>query len=106
MQLHEQGLLSIDDPVSKYIPFPSSLAKDPICIKHILSHTTGIPDLGGSMNAKARTLGRFGEMIPMGDTKDFFLHITEAEHEIDLPPGQVFFYTTIFINVWLISLKK
>jgi CubicO group peptidase (beta-lactamase class C family) len=42
LQLQEQGLLDIDDPVSKYLqgfPYPA------IRIKHLLSHTSGMGDV-------------------------------------------------------------
>lgn len=42
MMLEEQGLLDIDENVSKYIPdYPGG---DLITIKHLLTHTSGIPD--------------------------------------------------------------
>ena len=43
MQLQEDGLLSIDDPLSKFIPdYPDG---DRITIQHLLTHTSGIPNL-------------------------------------------------------------
>ncbi len=46
LKLQEQGRLHIDDPLSKYIPdYPGG---DRILIRHLLTHTSGIPDrLGG-----------------------------------------------------------
>ncbi len=42
-QLQEKKLLSLDDPLSTFISdFPNG---DKICIKHLLSHTSGIPDV-------------------------------------------------------------
>jgi CubicO group peptidase (beta-lactamase class C family) len=42
-QLVEQGKLSYDDPLSKYVPdFPSADAAKKIRIKHLLSHTAGL----------------------------------------------------------------
>ena len=42
MQLHDRGLLSIDDPVSKYMPaFPPG---EKVKIRNLLSHTGGLPD--------------------------------------------------------------
>jgi len=42
MQLHERGLLSVDDPVSKYLAdFPPG---DKVKIRNLLSHTGGLPD--------------------------------------------------------------
>ena len=42
MMLEEKNLLSVDDSLTKYIPdYPNS---DKIKIKHLLTHTSGIPD--------------------------------------------------------------
>ena len=42
-QLAEQGKLSYDDPLSKFIPdFPSAAAAEKIRIKHLLTHTAGL----------------------------------------------------------------
>ena len=44
LQLAEQGLLSLDDPLSKFFPeFQAPFFKD-ITLHHIMSHTSGIPD--------------------------------------------------------------
>ncbi|WP_217620828.1 serine hydrolase, partial [Bacillus sp. GbtcB13] len=42
MQLQEKGLLRTDDPVQNYLEGYSN--GDSITIKHLLSHTSGIPD--------------------------------------------------------------
>lgn len=47
-QLQEQGKLNIDDPVAKYLTFfkvtyPSA-ASQPITIRHLLNHSSGIPN--------------------------------------------------------------
>ena len=44
-QLVEQGKLSFDDPLSKYLPnFRNREAVEKVRVKHLLSHTSGIPD--------------------------------------------------------------
>ena len=48
MQLQEQGLLNIDDPVTDYVPFfeveyPSA-SSEPITIRQLLNHSSGLPD--------------------------------------------------------------
>lgn len=49
-QLVEQGKLSYDDPLSKFVPdFPSPAAAAKIRIKHLLTHTAG---LGSYFNAE------------------------------------------------------
>jgi len=50
LQLHEQGLLHIDDPVADYLPFfdvtyPSA-ESEPITIRHLLNHSSGLPNTG------------------------------------------------------------
>lgn len=45
IQLQEKGLLSVTDPLSKYIPdYPDGKK---ITLHHLLTHTSGIPDLAG-----------------------------------------------------------
>jgi CubicO group peptidase (beta-lactamase class C family) len=46
MQLVEAGKLSLDDPVTKHLSdFPTPIGSDvPITIRHLLTHTSGIPD--------------------------------------------------------------
>ena len=46
LQLHEQGLLDIDDPVADYLPFfevqyPSE-SSETITIRHLLNHSSGL----------------------------------------------------------------
>jgi CubicO group peptidase (beta-lactamase class C family) len=42
-QLVEQGKLSYDDPLAKFVPdFPDSMSAQRIRIKHLLSHTSGL----------------------------------------------------------------
>ena len=45
LQLQEQGRISVSDPVSKYVPgFPNG---DRITLDHLLTHSSGIPDING-----------------------------------------------------------
>lgn len=51
VQLHERGSLNIHDEVSKYLPFfkvqyPSD-DSEKITIRHLLNHSSGLPDLQG-----------------------------------------------------------
>jgi CubicO group peptidase (beta-lactamase class C family) len=55
-QLVEQGKLSYDDPLSRFIPdFPSAAASGKILIKHLLTHTSG---LGSYFNAEFQRSSR------------------------------------------------
>ena len=52
MQLQEMGKLDVQDPLSKYIPdYPNG---DKITIHHLLTHTSGIPNLNPSEYKKNR----------------------------------------------------
>jgi CubicO group peptidase (beta-lactamase class C family) len=67
MMLHEQGKLSLDDPVSKHIPELAGLKTAdgrtvPITIKHLLTHTSGLAELTPQQAAQCRTLE---ETIPL-----------------------------------------
>lgn len=51
MLLVEDGLIRLDDPVQAYLPEFRGGAKDRVTIRHLLTHTSGLPDwveLGGS----------------------------------------------------------
>jgi len=43
LQLHEQGLLQLEDPVTRYLPWFEVQSKyPPITLRHLMSHTAGI----------------------------------------------------------------
>ncbi len=44
MQLAEKGLLGLDDPLRKYVPEYPAKPGPAITIRHLLSHTSGIPE--------------------------------------------------------------
>ncbi|MGH7657341.1 MAG: serine hydrolase domain-containing protein [Gemmatimonadales bacterium] len=44
MQLVEEGLLDLDAPVNRYVPAFTGTGKDAVTIRHLLTHTSGLPD--------------------------------------------------------------
>ncbi len=80
LQLEEQGLLSISDPVATYLPdFPKG---EKITIHHLLSHTSGIPEyfiIDGLDKTKVYTL-------------DDLINLTMNE-ELLFEPGEKFAYS-------------
>jgi len=66
MMLQEEGKLSIDDPVAKYIPEFASL-KTPsgkpanLTLRHLLTHTSGLEEVPKDVMHRARTLA---ELMP------------------------------------------
>ena len=74
-QLVEQGKLSYDDPLSKFMPgFPSKEAAEKIKIKHLLTHTSGL----GSYDIAASRQGV--------RTVDDFLKLVKAD-KLAFEPG-------------------
>jgi len=76
LQLQEQGALSIDDPVTKYLPwFEVQSEYQPITLRHLMSHTAGI--ITGS------------DGTPVAFTEAWNLRDTKAT----APPGEFFHYS-------------
>ena len=43
MRLYEQGRLSLDDPMVKYVPEANNQGKDKITLRNLLLHNSGYP---------------------------------------------------------------
>ncbi len=46
MQLREEGLLGLDDPVEDYVPLRARPMGERVLVRHLLSHSSGLPSLG------------------------------------------------------------
>ena len=71
VQLCEAGVLSLDDPVSKFINYPDKQHAKCILLKHLLSHTSG---LGSYFNEKFYSTPRHKIR-----TVDDYLNLTAGE---------------------------
>jgi len=92
MQLVEAGKIDLQDAVSKFLPINLG-NKETITIHHLLSHSSGIPDLGTAHTLLGRLNGEEIETwIPMGNFDDLFLHVNSASKELAAEPGKRFFY--------------
>ncbi len=94
LQLHEQGKLNIEDPVSKYVPFDLQFKDKPILIKHLMSHSSGVPSLNTFyFSQQSQKLVRNNPPeFPMGNWDDFYFHLNEASTEILSPPDTKYYY--------------
>jgi len=92
MQLVDQGKIKLSDPASKYIPFKLGDETKPITIHHLLSHTSGIPELDGANYSLDRVVKATDVLIPMSSRTDFLAHLNGAKDEIKFDPGEKFFY--------------
>lgn len=91
MILVDQGKLSINESVNKYIPLNLGNPEKPITIKHLMNHTSGIPDLSIDPNTyirmkKGLPIRQSAKFIPLSSISDFFRLINngaEFYHKID-----------------------
>lgn len=91
MQLMENGKLSVEDPVTKYLPLELGSPETPITIHHLLTHSSGIPSLGTSFIALSRGLNE-DTGISWGGVTDFYRLLNHAGEEVAATPGDRFFY--------------
>lgn len=92
LRLQEEKILSLDDPVRKYLPqvvieLPE-LHSDPVTIRHLLAHTSGIPSFGSrhvvyDINGKKQSVPV--QVYPAGycysysnEGYELLLHVIEA----------------------------
>jgi len=92
MQLVEASKLDIHDPVKKYIPLKIGFDERPIEIFHLLTHSSGVPNLGQAEIVIKRGLGFYESWIPMTSFEDFMQFVNGASEEIAAKPGERFFY--------------
>lgn len=90
MQLVEKGLLSLDDPVSKYV----GVIKDPeVRIHHLLTHTSGIPVLGYAEALIDTYYGfRKDMLLPIAKSDDVLAYMIGYEDYPRMRPGERWFY--------------
>lgn len=90
MMFVEDGKISLDDPVTKYIPIFTSYSKRYVTIRNCLTHTTGIhaeePGLKAALQSK--------KYSTLEDEVTGF-----AKKEIERNPGEMFFYSDIGLNI-------
>ena len=71
MQLADAGLLSVDDPVNKYLPEFKLKGLDDqnqVKIKHLLTHTTGLPPM-----RRRQDIATFDEHLEFLNNEDYTL---------------------------------
>jgi D-alanyl-D-alanine carboxypeptidase len=83
MQLVEQGKLSLDDDVTKYVPNAPTHGRR-VLVRHLLNHTSGIPsytDVGPG----------FGRVMRLDLSKDSLI-ATVKDDSLQFEPGSHFYY--------------
>jgi CubicO group peptidase (beta-lactamase class C family) len=94
LQLEEQGMLSLEDPVDKFIPeFHIKPFGETIKIKHLLTHSSGIPGLGSSTRMKGSILGTRDDLMPIVEFEDYLTFMRDAQEWAVARPGERFLYS-------------
>ncbi|MFN2141335.1 MAG: serine hydrolase [Candidatus Promineifilaceae bacterium] len=87
LQLQDQGLLSVTDPVSRYLPdFPHG---DEITLHQLLNHSSGVPDLPEYID-----LASHGPILRQAATLDELIG-RAAGQPLQFAPGSQFQYSNI-----------
>ena len=97
--LAQDGKLSLDDPVKKYIPELPDYDK-PVTIRHILNHTAGLRDWGSVMALTGA--GRGDRVI----TQDIALDVITHQRALDFTPGAEYSYSNSGYNLAAIIVER
>ncbi len=65
---------------------------NPIKIKHLMSHSSGMPSLGVATVLIKRISDIEETFVPLSNTDDFMMHVNSAQNEIADIPGERYFY--------------
>ena len=92
MQLLEQGKLRLDDAVEKYVPLKLRPFGAPVTIHHLLTHSSGVPDLGYADAFLSGVLGYDNSWFPVASAEDVMAFMKDANEWAVAKPGERFFY--------------
>ncbi len=97
--LQQDGKLSLDDPVRKYIPELPDYGS-PLTIRHLLNHTSGIRDWGTVMGLTGA--GRGERVI----TQELALDVIVHQRALDFTPGSEYSYSNSGYNLAAIIVER
>ena len=97
--LQQEGKLSLDDPVRKYIPELPDYGS-PLTIRHLLNHTAGLRDWGTVMGLTGA--GRGDRVI----NQDLALDVITHQQALDFKPGSEYSYSNSGYNLAAIIVER
>jgi CubicO group peptidase (beta-lactamase class C family) len=97
--LQQEGKLSLEDPVRKYIPELPDYGV-PLTLRHLLNHTSGIRDWGTVMTLTGA--GRGDRVI----TQDLALDVITHQRGLDFTPGAEYSYSNSGYNLLAIIVER
>ncbi len=93
MQLAEQGKLRLFDPVETYVPTFPRVFGESAKIHHLLSHSSGLPNLGSSDAFIFGSLGFDENWLPIAKLEDIANFVKDAGEWAVAKPGSQFLYS-------------
>ena len=97
--LQQEGKLSLDDPVKKYIPELPDYGV-PLTIRHMLNHTAGLRDWGTVMGLTGA--GRGDRVI----NQDLAFDVITHQRALDFTPGSEYSYSNSGYNLAAIIVER
>lgn len=97
--LQQDGKLSIDDPVRKYIPELPDYGS-PLTIRHLLNHTAGLRDWGTVLSLTGA--GRGDRVI----SQDLAFDVITHQRALDFTPGSEYSYSNSGYNLAAIIVER
>lgn len=92
MQLAEQGKLSVDDPIEKFMPFPIQPGGEKVRVWHLMSHTSGIPALAYAEAVIGHAIGAEPNWFPIATGEDVLTFMQDAGSWVLNKPGERWYY--------------
>lgn len=97
--LQQDGKVSLEDPVRKYIPELPDYGS-PLTIRHLLNHTSGIRDWGTVLSLTGA--GRGERVI----SQDLALDVITHQRALDFTPGSEYSYSNSGYNLLAIIVER
>jgi CubicO group peptidase (beta-lactamase class C family) len=93
MQLVQEGRLEVADPIQDPLPLRIGFDDSPITVHHLMSHSSGIPNLG-TANILIERMSLGEGWIPLTSESDFYGYMNAAGGVVDARPGEKFSTST------------
>jgi len=92
LKLAEEGRLSLQDQVEKYVPLRLRALNEPVLVHHLLTHSSGIPALGYAEAFINGVLNLDSSWLPLSAPNDVLTFMSHASEWAVAKPGERFFY--------------
>lgn len=92
LQLQEQGRLSVDDPIDKYLSFTVRPLGETVRIHHFMAHSSGIPALAYAEAVIRHSVGATDTYVPIGSYDDMLNFVNGGQAWTYARPGERWFY--------------